>query len=98
MSSFTDASSTTASIIRSAGRELVDGGNPREHLIWISAALLGEPVEALAHRRHAAFRRAGRGVVQRDAAAGGGHDLRDAATHLAGADDKNVLEVHRARG
>ena len=34
----------------------------------------------------------GQRVVERDAPAGGGDDLRDAAAHLAGADDENVLE------
>ena len=80
------------------GDELVDGGDPAEHLVGIGAALLGELLEALAHRREAALGRARRGVVERDAAAGGGDDLRDAAAHLAGADDEDVLESHRARG
>ena len=40
----------------------------------------------------------GRRVVERDAAAGGGDDLRDAGAHLARSDDEDVLEPHRARG
>ena len=76
------------------GHQLVDGGDSPEHLVRVGAALLGEPLEALAHRRQTAIRRAGKSVVKRDATAGGGHDLRDAAAHLPRADDKNVLEVH----
>ena len=76
------------------GRDLVDGGDAREHLVGIGAALLRELLEALAHRREAALGRAGVRVVERDAAAGGRDDLRDAAAHLARADDENVLEVH----
>jgi hypothetical protein len=36
--------------------------------------------------------------VERDAAAGGGDDLRDPAAHLARSDDQDVLEVHGAGG
>ena len=52
------------------GDELVDRGDPREHLVRVGAALLGEPLEALAHRRQAALRRTGQRVVERDATAG----------------------------
>ena len=40
---------------------------------------------------------AGGAVVERDAAAGRGHHLRDAAAHLPRADDEDVLEVHGRR-
>ena len=53
--------------------------------------------EAPAHRLEAAFGRARRRVVQRDAPARGRHDLRDPAAHLAGADDEHVLEGHARR-
>ena len=74
--------------------ELVDSRHPSEDLVRVGTALLGEPLEALAHRRQAAFRRTGQRVVERDATAGDGHDLRDATAHLTCADDKDVLEVH----
>ena len=98
MSSFTAASSTTASIIRSAGTRSSTAVDAAEHLVRVGAALLGELLEALPHRLEAALGRARRGVVERDAAAGGGDDLRDAAAHLAGSDDEDVLEPHRAGG
>ena len=34
--------------------------------------------------------------MQGDVASGNRDDLRDPATHLAGADDKDVLEIHAA--
>ena len=37
-------------------------------------------------------------VVERDAPAGRRDDLRDAAAHLAGADDEDVLEAHDVGG
>ena len=80
------------------GDDLLDRRDAAEHLLRVAAALLGELLQALAHRREPALGRAGRGVVERDAAAGGRDDLRDAAAHLARADDKNVLELHRGRG
>jgi hypothetical protein len=35
--------------------------------------------------------------VQMDGPAGGCHDLRDSAPHLAGSDDEHALESHRGR-
>ena len=84
----------TASTMRSAADDLVDGGDAREHLVGVGAALLRELLEALAHGGEPAVGRARRGVVERDAAAGRRDDLRDAAAHLSRADDEYVLEVH----
>ena len=89
-SSLTAASSTTASIIRSAATRSLGGLHAGEHLVGIGAALLGQSVQALAHPLEARLDRARDGVVQRDAPSGGGDDLRDAAAHLAGADDEDV--------
>ena len=72
--------------------ELVHGLDAREHLVRVGAALLGEPAEALPHRAEAALDRAGVRIVERDPPAGAGDDLGDAAAHLAGADDEDVLE------
>ena len=94
IASFTFASSTTASIIRSAATSSVRRRDPREHLVRIGAALVREPRQALAHRLEAALDRPGRRVVKRDPAAGRRDDLCDPTAHLAGADDENVLEVH----
>ena len=74
--------------------DLIDRRDAAEHFVRVGAALLGEPLQALAHRSEAALRRAGCGVVERDATAGGRDDLRDAAAHLARPDDKNVRELH----
>ena len=68
-----------------------------EDLVGVGAPFLGEPVEALAHRGETAVDRPGSGVVQRDAPPGGRDDLRDAASHLAGADDEDMLEFHGRR-
>ena len=61
-----------------------------------SAPFSARRVEALLHRREAALDRARERVVERNAAARRGEGLRDAAAHLAGADDENVLAVHGA--
>ena len=74
--------------------EVVDGAHAREHLVGVAAALLSQLLEALAHRREPALGRPRRRVVERDAAAAGGDDLRDAGAHLARAGDKDVLEAH----
>ena len=90
-------SSTTASIMQVGRNDLVDGCDAREHLVGVGAALLRELLEALPHRREPALGRARERVVERDAAARRGDDLRDPAAHLPGADDEDVLEVHGAR-
>ena len=59
-------------------------------------ALLGEPFQAALHRLEGLLDRAGKLVVQRHPPAGRGYDLGDPATHLAGADDENVSELHQA--
>ena len=84
--------------MRSAGDELVDGLDPREHVGRIGAALLRELRERALDRREPALDGAGRGVVERDAPPGRRDDLRDAAAHLACADDEDVLERHRGAG
>ena len=92
-SSFTAASSTTASIIRSAGDELLDGLDAAEHLVRIGPALLGELAEARRIVSRPRSTAPGRRVVERDAPAGARDDLRDPAAHLARADDEDVLEI-----
>ena len=77
--------------------QVVDRRDSREHLVGRCAALLGEPLEALADRREAALDRTGERIVQRHAAAGCGDDLRDPAAHLPRADDEDVLELHARR-
>ena len=74
--------------------EVVDGGDAPEHLVGISAALLRELAEALRHRAERSVDRARHLVVERDTSAGGRDHLGDAAAHLAGADDEDVLELH----
>ena len=51
------------------GDEVVDRVDPRQHLVGVGAALLGQLLEALAHRREPALGRARSGVVERDAPA-----------------------------
>ena len=75
------------------GDELVDGGDAREHLVRIGAAFLVQLRQRLLDVREPALDRARCGIVQRHAATGRGDDLRDAAAHLTGADDENVLEA-----
>jgi hypothetical protein len=67
--------------------------DPSEHLCGVGAALLGEPGEALLHRLERPFDGAGDRVVERDLTPGRGDDLRDAAAHLAGTDDKDMIEL-----
>ena len=56
--------------------------------------LLRQARQALLDGRQAALDRAGIRVVERDAPARGRDHLGDPTTHLAGADDENVLELH----
>ena len=77
--------------------EIVDRGDAREHLVGCRSALLGELAEALLHARERALDGARHLVVERDAAPGRCDDLRDAAAHLARADDEDVLEAHAAQ-
>ena len=93
-SSFTAASSITASIRRSAGTMSSTAVDPRQHLVGIGAAFLCELLEALAHRCEPALGRARRRVVEGHAPSRPGDDLGDPGAHLARARDKNVLEVH----
>ena len=95
IASLTSASSTTASMRRSAGTSSLDRGDPREHLVGSGSALLGELAEAPLHRRERPLDRTRDLVVERDAPPRRRHDLRDAAAHLAGTDDEDVLEAHR---
>ena len=78
------------------GDELVDRLDPGEHVVGVGPALLRELAEAAAHRLQPALDGARRRVVERDAPARAGDDLRDPAAHLARADDEDVLEVHGA--
>ena len=94
ISSFTPASSTTASIIRSAGTSSSTGETRPSTSSGVGAALLGELLEALPHRLEPALDRARRRVVQRHLPPRRRDDLRDPAAHLAGADDEDVLEAH----
>ena len=68
-----------------------------EDLLRIRPALLGELAEALSNGLEGAAYGAGRGVVQRHPPPGSGHDLRDPAPHLAGADHEDVLKAHAPR-
>ena len=92
-SSFAAASSVIASIIRSAGDELVGRRDARERLPG-RPALRAEPSEALLASPQAPLDGARERIVQRDAATGRGDDLCDPAAHLAGPDDEHVLELH----
>jgi hypothetical protein len=74
--------------------DLVRGLDAAQHLRRVGAALLVQLRQRALDRREAALDGTGRCVVERDAAAGGRDDLGDAAAHLAGADDEDVLEVH----
>ena len=74
--------------------EVCDRRHAPEHLVGLRPALLGELREALGHHCERAIGRPWDGVVERHAAAGGGDDLRDPATHLARPDDEDVLEAH----
>ena len=95
---FAASSSTTASIIRAAVDEVVDGRDAREHLVGGSRRP-SRPAARGSCRivASAALDRAGIRVVQRHAPAGRGDDLRDAAAHLPRADDEDVLELHVRR-
>ena len=92
-SSFTAASSTTASIRRSAGTSCSAGSMRSSTPAGSGPPFSASLDEALLHRLERAVDRAGHGVVKRHAASRRGHDLRDAAAHLAGADDEHVLEL-----
>ena len=70
--------------------EVADRRDARQRLVRIRAALGGQLHEARVHRLARPLERLRRRVVQRDPPPGGGHDLRDAAAHLAGADDQYV--------
>ena len=78
--------------------EVVDGLDATEHLVGIGSPLLRELGGAAADRLERPVGRPRRGVVKRDPAARGSRDLRDAAAHLAGADDEDMLELHAAAG
>ncbi len=80
------------------GDEIVDGGDARKHVGGSRPALLGELPEALLHPGERPLHRPRHLVVERDAPARRRDDLRDAAAHLAGTDDEDVLEAHRAAG
>ena len=98
ISFFTAKSSTTASISRSAGDDLVDGSTRASTSSGSAPPFSASFVEALAHRLEPALDRAGRRVVQRHAPARRRDDLGDAAAHLPCAHDEYVLERHRAAG
>ncbi len=68
----------------------------RQHVGGSRSALLGELAEALLHPGERPLDRSRHLVVERDAPARRRDDLRDAAAHLAGADDEDVLEAHDA--
>ena len=91
---FISACSTIASISRSAVDELGTGVTRSEDLVRGRAALLGEPGQARRIVSSAAVGRARGRVVEEDAPARGGNDLRDAGTHLAGAGDEDAVERH----
>ena len=93
----TSASSTTASISRSAGGDRLGRLDPREYLVGVGAALLGELDEAPAHGLEPTFDRGGLAVVQEDAPPGCGDDLRDPGPHLAGPHHEHRLERHAGR-
>ena len=78
------------------GDELVDAGHARRARRRVARRPSRRAcVEALlASRSSAALDRARSLVVERDAPPGGRHDLGDAAAHLPGADDEDVLEPH----
>ena len=78
--------------------EVVDHRDPRKDLAWCRTALLGQLAEALLHAPERSLAGARHLVVEGDAAAGRGDDLRDAAAHLTRADDENVLEAHEVGG
>ena len=78
--------------------EVVDHRDPRKHLVGSRAALLRQLAEALLHARERSLACARHLVVEGDAAAGRGDDLRDAAAHLTRADDEDVLEAHDVAG
>jgi hypothetical protein len=80
------------------GDEVVDRRHPGQCLVRVGAALLGELRQALAHGVEPAVDRAWGGVVERDAAAGGGDHLRDSRAHLARPDHEDVAELHGAGG
>jgi hypothetical protein len=75
--------------------EFVDRRDAPEHLVGVGAALLRKLLEARAHGGEPPLGRAGVRVVERDVTAGGGDDLRDPATHLAGSDDQDVSKSMR---
>jgi hypothetical protein len=77
--------------------ELVDGRDPPSTSSGSAPPFSASRSRLLAHRPQPTLVAPGT-RRERDATAGGGHDLRDAAAHLARADDEDVLEVHRARG
>ena len=74
----------------------MDGRHPGERLVRADTSLLGQLGQALAHCREAALDGTRVGIVQRDATARRGDDLRDPAAHLARADDEDVFEPHGA--
>ena len=90
-SSFAAASSLIASIIRSAGTRSVDRLDARRAS---RPDVARRACQALPHRREPSLDRARERVVQGDAAPRRGDDLRDAAPHLARADDENMLDLH----
>ena len=67
-----------------------------EHLVRVRPALLGQLRQAAAHPLEASLDGARGGIVKRDAPSGGGDHLRDPRSHLARADDEDVLEASRA--
>ena len=78
--------------------EVVDGLDATEHLVGIGSPLLRELGGASSDRLE---RRARSPPARRRATrppARGRRDLRDAAAHLAGADDEDMLELHAAAG
>ena len=69
------------------------GSIAAEHLVGVGAALLGELRRGCGASSRGRARRRPARVVERDAPARRGDDLRDAGAHLPGADDENVLEA-----
>ena len=66
----------------------------RQDILGCDASLLGQLRQALLHRSQRPLGGPRQLVVERNAPAGGRHDLRDAAAHLARTDHQDVLEPH----
>ena len=98
IASFTETSSTTASIMSSASTMPSTGSTRASTSSGSAPPFSASFSEAAPHRLQAALDRSRRRVVKRDATARGRQHLGDAAAHLAGADNEYVVERHEARG